>query len=243
MNWQTLSLHFKQTLEGGYRYFDRCGEFMLEAVERLNFVPGEIKPSGAKLEIPERGLTAAVDATELIAVQEVPGEETNSFLKTCIDLVALAHKHFTPRRVVKNGFAMKSFVGFANAEAALRASLEFGDKYHQDLGKVLGMVPAHKRLDYNFTSGSLDLHVLVQPVTFEKIASFRRAANFKASRNEKARVERHNLAADRTGGIPGHAVMMELDLIEFEPPQDALEKHFQELARRKSVLQKQFGVA
>jgi hypothetical protein len=242
MNWQTLSLHFKQTLEGGFRYLDRCGEFILEAVERLNFVPGETKPSGAKLEIPELGLKATVDTTELNAVQEIPGEETKPFLKACVDLVALAHKHFTPTRVVKNGFAAKYFVGFANAEAALQASLKFGDDYHQELGKVLGMVPAHKHLDYNFASGSLDLHVSLQPVTFEKLASFRRAATFKASRDERAQVERHNLSADRTGRIPGHAVMLELDLIEFDPPKDALEKHFQELLRLRSVLRKQFDV-
>ncbi len=216
MNWQTLSLHFKQTLEGGFRYLDRCGEFILEAVERLNFVPGETKPSGAKFEIPELGLKATVDTTELITVQEIPGEETDTFLKTCVDLVALVHKHFTPKRVVKNGFAAKYFVGFANAEAALQASLKFGDDYHQELGKVLGMVP----------------------VTFEKLASFRRAATFKASRDEKAQVERHNMSADRTDRIPGHAVMLELDLIEFDPPKDALEKHFQELLRLRSVLRR-----
>ena len=100
-----------QTLEGGFRYLDRCGEFILEAVARLNFVPGETKPSGAKLEIPELGLKATVDTTELNVVQEIPGEETKPFLKACVDLVALAHKHFTPTRVVKNGFAAKYFVG------------------------------------------------------------------------------------------------------------------------------------
>ena len=61
MTWQTFSLHFKQTYEGGYRYLDRCGEFMIEAVERLDFIPGDIKPTGAKLEIPEKGIVANVD--------------------------------------------------------------------------------------------------------------------------------------------------------------------------------------
>src|SRR5437899_3145583 len=99
MTWQTLSLHFKQTFEGGFRYFDRCGEFMLEAVERLNCIPGEIKPTGAKLEIPEHGLTAIVDATELAAAQEIPGDDAGFFLKTCMELATLSHKHFAPRRV------------------------------------------------------------------------------------------------------------------------------------------------
>jgi hypothetical protein len=54
MPWKTLSLHFKQTYDGGYRYLDKCGEFMLAAAEALNVIPGDIKPSGAKMEIPEK---------------------------------------------------------------------------------------------------------------------------------------------------------------------------------------------
>ena len=57
MSWQTLSFHFKQQYDGAFRYLDRCGEFMLAAVEQMNFLPGDPKPIGAKLEIPERGLS------------------------------------------------------------------------------------------------------------------------------------------------------------------------------------------
>ena len=52
MTWQTFSLHFKQTYEGGYRYLDRCGEFISEAVERLDFIPEDAKPTAAKLRTP-----------------------------------------------------------------------------------------------------------------------------------------------------------------------------------------------
>lgn len=40
MSWQTLSLHFKQQYDGAFRYLDRCGEFMLAAVDEMNFLPG-----------------------------------------------------------------------------------------------------------------------------------------------------------------------------------------------------------
>jgi hypothetical protein len=64
MAWETLSLHFKQQYDGAYRYLDRCGEFMLAAVEKMDFMPGDTKPEGAKLEIPENGFSAAVDTLE-----------------------------------------------------------------------------------------------------------------------------------------------------------------------------------
>src|SRR5438128_5857217 len=94
LNWQTLNLHFKQTLEGGFRYLDRCGEFILEAVERLNFVIGETKPSGAKLEITEFGLKATVVTNELFTAQEFTGEDTNTSLKSGDVLVFLGCNDF-----------------------------------------------------------------------------------------------------------------------------------------------------
>ncbi len=81
MTWQPLSLHFKQTYDGAYRYLDRCGEFILAAVEKMNFMPGDPKPTGAKLDIPEHGLTATIDCLELAVVQELPDDKGEFFFK------------------------------------------------------------------------------------------------------------------------------------------------------------------
>jgi len=94
---------------GAFRYLDRCGEFMLAAVEQMNFLPGDAKPTGAKLEIPELGLTAAVDTLELVAAQEMPGSDDEFFLKTCVGLAALVNEHFQPTSIIRNGFACKSY--------------------------------------------------------------------------------------------------------------------------------------
>ena len=53
MSWQTLSFHFKQVYEEGYRYLDKCGEFMVRAVDQMDFVPGEIQITSAQLQKPE----------------------------------------------------------------------------------------------------------------------------------------------------------------------------------------------
>src|SRR2546426_11487522 len=103
MSWRTLSRHFKQQYDGAFRYLDRCGEFMLAAVEKLNFQPGDAKPIGAKLEIPEHGLVATVDTLELVVVQELP-EDEEFFLKTCLGLSELVNEHFKPNRITRNGF-------------------------------------------------------------------------------------------------------------------------------------------
>ena len=242
MSWQTLSLHFKQQYDGAFRYLDRCGEFMLAAVDKMDFLPGEAKPIGAKLEIPERGLSAAVDTLELVAAQEMPGSDDEFFLKTCVGLAGLVSEHFQPKRIIRNGFACKSFWPIPNADTLLATSLTFGGNAHAELGKHLGMVPAHKRLDFNFTSGSMDLHVLLHPVTFEKVSINRHNPNFKASSIQKERVERLNKFADRFDVQLNHALMLELDLMEVDPPQRSLKEHFSELKRYTDMLRKHFSV-
>lgn len=98
MSWQSFSLHFRQHYEGGYRYLDKCGEFMLTAVEDCNFIAGEIKPTGAKIEMPERSLVATVDTQELTVRQDLPDDKDDFFFHRCEELVALVQTHFKPTR-------------------------------------------------------------------------------------------------------------------------------------------------
>jgi len=104
------------------------------------------------------------------------------------------------------------------------------------------MVPAHKRLDFNFTSGSMDLHVLLHPVTFEKVSVNRYTPKFKASSVQKERVERLNKFADRFSVELRHALLLELDLMEVDPPQRSLDRHFGDLQRYTGTLRNQFTV-
>ena len=242
MSWQTLSLHFKQQYDGAFRYLDRCGEFMLAAIDEMNFLPGDPKPTGAKLEIPERGLTAGVDTLELAAAQEMPGNDGEFFLETCVGLASLVERHFQPKRITRNGFACKSFWPISNPDTLLQTSLQFGGDAHSELAKKLGMVPAHKRLDFNFTSGSMDSHVLLHPVTFEKVSVNRHNPSFRASTTQKEKVERLNKFTERFNIPLSHALMLEIDLVEIDPPQRSLEQHFKELNQHTEALREQFTI-
>lgn len=242
MSWQTFSLHFKQTYDAAYRYLDRCGEFMHAAVKEMDFITAEPKPAGAVLEIPERGVKATVDTAELTVTQEWPGKEDAFFLSICAKLTTLVSTHFDPTRVVRNGFASRSVWPIADSKTLLTASLKFGGDAHIELGKLLGMVPAHKQVDCNFMSGSMDLHVLLHPVTFEKVALSRHTANFKATEKQKQRAERMSIAAERSSTPITHALMLDLDLIEDNPPQNALDAHYSALKRHMDALRTEFIV-
>ena len=126
MPWQPFSFHFKQVYNEGYRYLDRCGEFMIRAMNTLDLIPGEIQVVGAKLGKPEIGIKAAIDSNELSILQESPGDG-KEFFGVCEGLSALAIELFEPHGVWSNGFAYKAYWPFTSPEAALKGSLSIGD--------------------------------------------------------------------------------------------------------------------
>ncbi|MGA2176205.1 MAG: hypothetical protein ABSH38_14610 [Verrucomicrobiota bacterium] len=215
---------------------------MLAATEKLDFMPSEAKPTGARLDIPENGISATVDTSELVVAQELPESSGKPFLEICTGLASLANRCFTPTGIVKNGLASKSIWPMSEVEAVLASTLKLGDTIHTDLAKVVGMVPAYKSIDCNFSSGNLELHVVVQAVTFEKVSFNRHTAGFRASASQKRRVERLNKAADRFDDLLHHALMLEVDLIELDPPKTSLQDHFRELNRYTDALRTRFAL-
>jgi hypothetical protein len=241
MAWKPLSLHFRQTYEGGYRYLDKCGEFMVQAAQRLNFVPGDIKPTGAKMEIPEKGLTATCDSNDLTLFQEIPDEDYSYFVNLCKKTANLALEQFQPVSILKNGFALKEYWAFSQFKEMFAASLNLNGDYQNEIGKAIGMVPDHKKLDFMFSSGSKELHVVVQPVTFEKILMSKHNVGAQIGKDAKSRIERRNEFAERVNKsfTPSHALVLELDLMENNPPSDvSLEKHFADLTEKSDLVKK-----
>jgi hypothetical protein len=241
MAWKTLSLHFRQTYQGGYRYLDRCGEFMLAAEEKMDFIAGEAKPIGAKMEIPEQGLNLTCDANFLTLTQELPTVDNNFFVNVCKGSAQLALEYFKPKSILKNGFAIKEYWPFSTVQELLAASLKLGEGYQNEIGKVVGMVPEQKKLDFTFVSGSKEFHLVVQPVTFDHNRLTKQNAGSQINRVEKNRIDRRNKFADRINQdfVVSHALILELDLMENDPPADvSLEKHFEELKQKNDQLKK-----
>ena len=241
MPWQPFSFHFKQVYDEGYRYLDKCGEFMIQAINKLDFVPGEAQVIGAKLEKPELGIKAAVDSNELTLTQDQP-TDGKEFFEACEGLAKLAVGVFEPRRVWSDGFAYRAYWPFASPEAALKGSLSLGDSYQIELQKAFGMVASHKQLDYHFGAGSYELAVNIQPVTFKSVAVARYNPDFRASPQQRKWIERQNKRADRIKAGVGHVLMLLLDIVELEPPAGSLPKHFEQLLKAKSTANDVFKI-
>jgi hypothetical protein len=201
---------------------------MIQAINKLDFIPGEAQVIGAKLEKPELGIKASIDSNELTLTQEQP-TDGKEFFEASEGLAKLATELFEPGRVATNGFAYRAYWPFTSPEAALRGSLSLGDKYQTELEKVFGMVASHKQLDCHFAAGSYELTVNIQPVTFERVAVARYNPDFRASPTRRKWIERQNKRADRIKAGVGHALMLLLDLVEHEPPAVSLPNHFGQL--------------
>jgi hypothetical protein len=242
MAWDLFSLHFKQVFDGGYRYLDRCGDFMLAAEQDLGFLPDDIKPIGAKMSIPEEGISASLDARELSVSQELCTDDRKSFFSNCNHLAKLYRDLFTPRSVESNGVASKSMWQLDTAGEALKTSLKIGDVLHDELSKLIEMPALQNKLDFRFTAGSYDLRVLLQPVTFQNITLQKHNIGPRLTESQKRRIERLNKRSEKVNFSLAHALMLELDLIEYNPPQDSLQRHFEELEKKEDVLRKRFEV-
>jgi hypothetical protein len=167
--------------------------------------------------------------------QEQPdgGEE---FFLACEELSGLATGMFEPRAVWSNGFAYKAYWAFSSPEAALKASLTLVENSQEGLAKSFGMVPSHKHLDYSFASGSSELQVNIQPVTFERVAVAHYNPDFRSSPGRKEQIKRLNQRADRVKGGVAHALMLHLDMVEHEPPPPpGMRRHFDQLMKSISI--------
>jgi hypothetical protein len=195
------------------------------------------------MEIPENGVHVTCDVNFLDVIQELPGTGTKYFVDLCKSLAEMTARHFNPKGIARNGFACKSYWSFANSEDMLAASLKFNTAYCAELGKLVGMIPSQQRMDYWFVSGSKDFHLTLQPSTFERVNLGKQAANFQATKGAKSIIDRRNKFAERIGGIVSHALILEVDLMEDNPPKDTqLEKHFAEVAKASEALRNYFTI-
>lgn len=236
MAWQPFSLHFRQIFDGGYRYLDKTGDFMVVAENEFEFVPTDIQVTGAKLEKPEDSIAITIDSKQIIMTQDFPGDQGKKFLETTILIVQLVEKFFAPVAIRSNGFASNIYWPLPTAEKTLAASVNIGGTFHLELGKTLGMVPIENEVNCLYQSGSKELRVHVHPVSIESAIVQRRTPGLRDSKQQKERIARMNQKAERLPGGLQQGMMMALDLQQKEPPPNDLEQHFAELLAQDSKL-------
>ena len=242
MSWQPYTLFFRQTFENGYRYLDRCGEFIQAAVSDFGFLVSEVKPTGARLAIPEDGIKASVDANSLEVRQEAPISDPHRFLELSITFADLAEKMFGPLMLSENLFQSSWYLERTDPEHALKSTIALPVDPKNEYGDAFGMIPEQKHFDTTFRSGSRLLQIQIQPVTFDSVTIQRKNPAINSNSSAKNRARRLTMQAERIPKFPAYCVMLEATVAEEEPPGlTALEDQFEMLVSKTEIAKKLFS--
>lgn len=239
--WNLLSLHFRHQYERGYRYLDRCGEFMVAMEERFDFIYREALPTGAKMNQPDFGLTLDLDVNGLLMSQELPLDEGERFLEHVLGAAELAAEFVQPGAIFYAGFAAKHFHQCGTEDEALAASLGFHPAGAEALADKLGMTPKTQTVSYLLETGSYDLQVELLPISFNSVKrEIARNPGYHATKSQRRRAERQNARDESRNNPAGFALGLNADLREWNPPQGGLEAQFAELRKQLVVLREMF---
>jgi hypothetical protein len=242
MEWQTYTLHFRQLFSNGFRYLDRCGEFMIAAVETYDLMPGDAKPAGANLNLPEKGIRAEVDSVHLEVNHETP-IDTETFLKISVGLANLSQKHFGPFKIETNLFEIRMLVPMSTAAAAEEAMLTLGSFPDEPaLAKKLDMTLKTRQWHTIFESGSQRLRIAVHPIAFEAVRIHRYNPVLEATPSQARRAKRLSAGAERIPAYAPYAVFLDVNLTEKEPALSSEEKLFNMLMQKVDIAKTAFKI-
>jgi hypothetical protein len=241
VEWQTYTLQFRQLFANGFRYLDHCGEFMIAAIDAYDVMPGEIKPTGANLTVPEKGITVAVDSVRLEVNHETP-IDADHFLGITTGLAQLAQTHFGPIRVETNLFEIRMLVPMNTESAAESAMLTLRTDDGTSLGKDLDMTLKSRQWNTAFESGSQRLQVAVHPVAFEAVRIHRYNPVLGATPSQVRRAKRLTAGAERVPTYAPYAVFLDITLIEKDPALSSEAKLFKMLMQKAEIVKRSIRV-
>ena len=241
MNWIDFNFSFRQQYDGGYRYLDKCGEFLIEAEAKHGFMLNDIKPAGGSLQLPEESIDVQVDSAALNISQENPKFET--LLDKAKILTDLVLRHFGPVNIEMNVVNLKSYWPIHSIDElakTLKVSKMFFKKEEKPdfdiLADAVGMIPAYRNDSFAFKSGSKDLIVNLSTFTFTSTQKKNFNAVFNSTEREQKRISRINARTARFVEPPPYGFMLEVVLREVKPPENGVDSLFEDAMKKLRIL-------
>jgi hypothetical protein len=236
--WKLLDYTVKYTYLAGYRYLDRCGEFMVRADRDFGFVPKEnATPTGASLICPEKQMECNLNGDFLQVIQHHPKPDNKEIRSVSAEFAELAWDLIQPEAISLFGCAVNSFLPYPTEEAALKASLSLPGADGIDLD----MPACETELKRRFRAGSRDLAIHVRPVSLRQQETAAQLPRFDSTRAQRERLERLNRANRLSGGsFAAFGIYLSVDLREYEPGEIDLANQFRDLLRYQTELEKRF---
>jgi hypothetical protein len=181
---------FSLRYELGFKYLDKCGELMIILQEEFGYIPGEIKPTGAKLEHPDYNIYADIDTTELTIRQEHPSDGGKELLEASVVLSNLVLNMFDPAVPIYTGFAAHSYLAYETEDQLRRATLACDAEAHFSLAEVLSVQPQSQQVHHEFLIGSYELEVSMKEVSLNSPPKRMASAGFRSTERQSGRKRR-----------------------------------------------------
>ena len=238
------SFHFRQILDGGYRYLDKCGEFLDLAENELDLIPDEPTPQGGVMSHPELGIKVQINTSEIQVTQAFPPNDGKEFLNICLNVLRFYFDLFKPRSIGRNGFDTQLYYSHKSAKDTYKKSLSYGGEFEKEFAKIFDMVPNYKNLEYSFTSGSKELSFKINNVSFGQISSTLLSEPPRASKKQRQVISRRKEEIVKYAKIDKPFMLIfVLDLMEVDPPlenqAEYLNEHFTELMGIEKIFKKE----
>ncbi|HEV3208973.1 MAG TPA: hypothetical protein VGY91_01805 [Chthoniobacterales bacterium] len=157
-----VQIQFEQRFDGGYRFFDKSGEFVTALREEFGFMLLSVNLTGRDMESPDTSLRLHISADRLLVVSMEP-EKQNDLVRVVDFASKMAIRLFLPFVVEYNQLALSSLEQTPSLQASFSRSIELLPTTIQDLSKLLNLPALNQDFTLSFESGTLRVHVRVQP--------------------------------------------------------------------------------
>jgi hypothetical protein len=121
-NFKEFQIQFEQALDGGYRFLDRCGEFMSLVRDAFEFMPVSVNPSGCNMEAPESALRLQV-STDLISLVCTNTKNVDTLLRAANFISEKALNLFEPFAIEHNRLISHSIWQAATVDESFKKSV------------------------------------------------------------------------------------------------------------------------
>jgi hypothetical protein len=211
-----LYIQLEQRFDGGYRFFDKCGEFVSALREELGFMPLNVNLTGCDLESPDTSLRVRASADQLLVVSTEP-EKHNEFVRVADFASKTAVQLFLPFVVEYNQLTLSSLQQAPSLRASFSRSINLLPTPIQELSEELNLPALNQDFTLPFESGTLRVHVRMQPAVRNVSVSERRLPVLGLPKAQAEHLLRREKKISGKVETPSYGVTLDILVVESEP--------------------------
>jgi len=215
-SFKDLQIQFEQRFDGAYRFFDKSGEFVSTLREEFGFMLLNVNLTGCEMESPDLSLRLHISSDHLLVVSTEP-EKQNELVQVADFASKTAVQLFLPFVVEYNQLSLSSLEHTPSLQASFSRSIELLPTTIQDLSKELDLPPLNQDFMFSFESGTLRIHVRVQPAVRSVGISERRLPVMGIPKAQSQHLLRKEKKLSGQQDKPSYGISLDISVVESEP--------------------------